>query len=176
MQEHDSIVCFELPCHAQQSRTWKPDPDPTKNPLIVPVHFVKDTRYSNSYGRSGLAHPFVVVLSYEESRDKQKIYDAVIERLERWTVHAKDLYRWEQDVVIDEVRVKPEQIDSLVEIKENGDVVQISRDIPEGDISDEIATIADDVGSVATLDDEPVLKQLGPKPDLFVMHIHHIDS
>lgn len=174
MQDHDVIVCFELPCHAQQSRSWKPDPDPEKNPLIIPVHLTKNTSYGHtSYGRSGFAHPFVVVLSHEDATDKQKIYAAVVERLERWTKHSRDLYQWEHDIVLDEVRVNPTQADSLVEIKENGDVVPVLDDLPEeGDIVDERgALMTDETSGDIIMNGESVVKKVGPKPDLFEMHI-----
>jgi ubiquitin carboxyl-terminal hydrolase 4/11/15 len=172
MQDHDVIVCFELPCHAQQSRSWKPDPDPSKNPLIIPVHLTKDTSFGHtSYARSGFAHPFVIVISHEDAHDKQRIYAAVIERLERWTENSRDLYQWEEEMVVDELRVSPNQIDSLVEIKENGDVIAV--DVPEeGDIVDERSVIVtDESAGNAAVDGEPVIRRVGPKPDLFEIHI-----
>ena len=76
---------------------------------------------------------------------------------------------------MDEVRVSPKQMDSLVEIKENGDVVPVDEDIPEeGDIVDERAIImTDEDASDAVVNGESVLRKIGPKPDLFEMHIQN---
>ncbi|EJD07703.1 UCH-domain-containing protein [Fomitiporia mediterranea MF3/22] len=171
MSDADHIVCFELPCHAQQSRNWSPSADPTEDPVILPVHLCKEipSTYS-SFQRpsSGFAHPFIVVLDKEQNRDRKKIYSAIIERLERWTKHARDLYQWEE-VAATEVKILETHSEcSISEVKENGDVVRM--DETEEDISDEKSRMfVDESIEVATV--EKSIDRLGPKPDLFEIHI-----
>ena len=172
MAESDVIVCYELPCHAQQSRTWNPDPDPTKYPLIVPVHLCRDppgSRYNYSRYPSGFSHPFIIVLDYEQLRDKEKVYAAIVERLERWTSHADLLYQQEECDTIEVTLDDPEYRTSVTEIRENGDI-KVVEDVPEeGDIVDEKSVIMDD--SVSTNEKSRAVKRVGPKPELFEMHI-----
>ena len=151
MSDNDTIVCFELPCHAQQSRSWTPDPDPAMSPLILPVHLSKElasTPGSYSRSTSGFAHPFIIVLRNEEAQDREKVYAAIVDRLARWTRQALDLYRWEE-------RSLP-----------NGAVPE-----EESDIVDERGMIMeeDDAESLSTRSDP--LKSLGPKPELFEVRI-----
>ncbi|TDL23595.1 UCH-domain-containing protein [Rickenella mellea] len=175
MNNNDVIVCFELPCHGQQSRTWKPNPDPNLNPVIVPVHLCKEA-YSQrpTFGRaaSGFAQPFVVVLSPAQLQDKKQIYDAVVERLQRWSIQPHDLYQWEGDVVMEEVPIAGPSSVSITEIKENGDIVTMQEEaVPEeGDIADEKSTIMQDVDNGEIINGDLSLKKLGPKPELFQMH------
>lgn len=179
MTDTDTIVCFELPCHAQQSRTWKPDPDPSKNSVIVTVHSTKMQQASgNSYSSyssrgSNFGYPFVIVLDAEERKDRQKIYNAAVERLARWTKHSRDLFQWEADVM-EEVRLTSSGTRTpITEIKENGDIVIQDVDIPEeGDIADEKSLILDE-DAEGELDPEPVLKKMGPKSDLFDLRVQN---
>lgn len=174
MSDADHIVCFELPCHAQQSRNWSSQ-DPKQDMLILPVHLCKEIPSSHSsFHRpsSGFAHPFVVVLDSEQQRDRKKIYGAIMERMKRWTKNANDLYRWEAVSAMTEIQIsEPPLKSSLTEIKENGDVVTVEEDLPEeGDVTDERSLVLDNDAMEAT-PGGGVLKCLGPKPDLFEMHI-----
>ncbi|KAI5120377.1 hypothetical protein M0805_006899 [Coniferiporia weirii] len=175
MGDSDVIVCFELPCHAQQSRTWRADPNLANNPVILPVHLCKEIPSSrNSFQRpsNGFAHPFVVVLNNDQVRDRKKIYAAVVERLEHWTQQSRDLYQWEANAIADEVKIADSrETISVTEIKENGDVVTIQEGLPEeGDIVDEKSLILEEE-PVDTASDRDVLRKVGPKPDLFEIHI-----
>lgn len=150
MTEVDKIVCFELPCHAQQSRSWTPDPDPSKNPLILPIHLSKElTTPVGSYSRpiSGFAHPFVIVLSNDEARDWEKIYAAIVDRLTRWTKLSRDLYRWEENDLA------------------NGAIPE------EGDIVDEKSLMMEEDPAEAPPSSDRHLKFIGPKPELFDIRI-----
>lgn len=175
MSDADVIVCFELPCHSQQSRTWKPDPDPTKNPLILPVHLCKELPSSRStFQRSanGFAHPFVVVLDNQQVRDRNKIYSAIIERLERWTENARDLYSWEAEPAIEEVKIgNLRRATPVTEIKENGDIVTIHEedDLEEVDIVDDKSLILDEGSEIVTAGE--ISRRIGHKQDLFAIHI-----
>ncbi|KAH8108335.1 UCH-domain-containing protein [Phellopilus nigrolimitatus] len=177
MGDTDVVVCFELPCHAQQSRTWKPDADPIKNPVIVPVHLCKEIPSSrNNFQRpsNGFAHPFIVVLDNDQVRDRRKIYAAVVERLQRWTQQLRDLYQWETDAGMEEVKfLEPRGTTSVTEIKENGDVVTVQEAaLPEeGDIVDEKSLVLEEEEPFEIISGNEVLKRVGPKADLFEVHI-----
>ncbi|KAJ6519147.1 hypothetical protein C8R45DRAFT_918227 [Mycena sanguinolenta] len=196
MSPNDHIVCYELPCHAQQSRTYKPQPD---DPLILPVYLADyrpppsttpgarplyGTSYTSYQSTTPFGHPMIVVLSPEQAADPAAIYAQVVGRLERWANNAKELFSWEPSsggggAVVEEIRINGvPPVDSLVEIKlkANGDVVEHTVEVPEseGDITEEKAQIVveeDDVSMEAVLVDhgEPVC--VGPKRDLFQMKV-----
>ncbi|KAI1793553.1 cysteine proteinase [Ganoderma leucocontextum] len=178
MADTDIIICFELPCNAQQSRGYKPQPD---DPFLVPV-FASETSpsragYSSSPALFG--HPFVVVITQNQAKDRDAMYDAIADRLQRWTTHARDLFTWEAGSRSDDM--EPVHIpisggpvrDSVTEIKENGDIVTVDEPIPEeGDIVDEKSTIVQD----ADEDEEmnlvsAVPRKLGFKRDLFRLRV-----
>ncbi|KAF7350668.1 Ubiquitin carboxyl-terminal hydrolase 4 [Mycena sanguinolenta] len=103
MAQNDHIVCYELPCHAQQSRTYKPQPG---DPLILPVYItdyhppapIARTSYDSYTEYQSVwpfGHPAIVVLSPEQAQDPAAIYAQVVGRLERWTNNARELFSWE---------------------------------------------------------------------------------
>ncbi|OBZ73858.1 putative ubiquitin carboxyl-terminal hydrolase 12 [Grifola frondosa] len=103
MQQGDHILCFELPCHAQQTRN-------------APVY---------GRGATNFGIPFVVVIDRSQASQPYAIYDAIVERLQRWTAN-----------------VRPPALESVTEIKENGDVITVEEEMPEeGDIVDEKAVV-----------------------------------
>ncbi|KAJ7068863.1 hypothetical protein B0H15DRAFT_871868, partial [Mycena belliarum] len=170
----DSIVCYELPCHAQQSRTYKKQPD---DPIIVPVYLTEIRPPTKSlYGTSNattsyFGHPSIAVIDPKEAMTVDAIYDAVVGRLERWASNARDLFTWEVVSTALPIQINGvPPVDSLVEIKANGDVVE-HLEAPEGDITDEKSVIVlededEDVAMEVTVPDgEPV--RVGPKRDLF---------
>ncbi len=179
MTDSDIIICFELPCNAQQSRGHKPQPD---DPLILPV-FASETSPSRAGGyNSGPAlfgHPFVAVLTREQAKDPDVMYDVITERLRRWTTHAHDLFTWEAGSRSDDM--EPVHIpisggpvrDSVTEIKENGDIVTVEEPIPEeGDIVDEKPTIvqqADEDEEMNRVSDVP--HKVGFKRELFQLRV-----
>ncbi|KAJ7117610.1 hypothetical protein C8R44DRAFT_707956 [Mycena epipterygia] len=183
MANSDVIVCYELPCHAQQSRTYKKQPD---DPIIVPVYLYdfRPPARTNLYGSgshhgiSHFGHPTIAVIDQKQATDVNAMYDAVVGRLERWANNARDLFTWEvapgavENVPIQINGVPP--VDSLVEIKVNGDVVEHPVEAPEGDITDEKSMIVseedEDVQMEAVIPDgEPV--RVGPKRDLFQLKV-----
>ena len=170
MAENDNIVCYELPCHAQQSRTWKPSSDPNHDPLVLSVYMTKMQPNSYQYsGRSNFAYPFVVVLDSEQRKDRQKIYEAVVGRLNRWTKHSRDLWQWETDVM-EEVRLTNSgNGTSITEIKENGDIVIQENETEESDIADAKSLIDED--AEGEVDTDEVLRRVGPKPALFELFV-----
>lgn len=171
MSDSDTIVCFELPCHAQQSRTWKPNEDPEKDPVILAVHLSRETGSSRSTFRSnsnnGFAHPFVIVLNPEQARNKQLIYDAIVDRLQRWTTNARDLFQWEHEMDADDhVPIQLSNAKTAVtEFKENGDVNVLEPE--EEDIVDAKGVILEEGDAMPT----GSVKKLGPKLNLFEMTI-----
>ncbi|KAJ7698969.1 hypothetical protein B0H17DRAFT_1049841 [Mycena rosella] len=171
MANNDNIVCYELPCHAQQSRTYKKQPE---DPIIVPVYLCdfKPPRYGGHGTVSHFGYPTIAVIDQKQATDPNAIYGALVDRLERWAHNARDLFTWEVvpgAVPIQINGVPP--VDSLVEIKANGDVVEHPVEAPEGDITDEKSMIVaeeeeEDVQMEAVVPDgEPV--RVGPKRDLF---------
>lgn len=174
MADTDAIVCFELPCHAQQSRTWKPDPDPSRNPLILPVFMCKDQLSSRSYNRTltNFTNPFVIVLDSEQAKDRDQIYAAIVDRLQRWAKNAKDLYRWEHDMDMEQVPIPTTRSTTTVtEIKENGDIITVQEEEApeEGDIVDAKSIILEDQDCEAE-NDHVVPRRAGPKSELFTLH------
>ncbi|KAF8552392.1 UCH-domain-containing protein [Imleria badia] len=172
MSDSDTIVCFELPCNARQSRLYKKK---ETDPFILPV-FVTDlqaVRQSYSYrSQTNFGHPFIVVVDPEQARSIQAIYEAAADRLQRWTTHARDLFTWEEvpSVSVDSVPIPVPPMDSLTEIKENGEVVRVEdMDVDEGDIVDEKAMIQDD----ATMDTAPngIPQIVGFKKDIFNLRL-----
>ncbi|KAL0065156.1 hypothetical protein AAF712_007826 [Marasmius tenuissimus] len=162
MSDNDVIVCFELPCHAQQARSYR-DRDKEKkseDPFVLPL-FLSDAvadrpnRVGGGYGtfhRGGGAslfgYPSVVVVTREQAKSTDGIYEAVLDRLQRWTRHSRDLWTWEfeegEERSSDEGIVKIDLNGDIgetkvTELRENGDVVEMD----EGDIVDEKFTVID---------------------------------
>ncbi|PIL25106.1 hypothetical protein GSI_12995 [Ganoderma sinense ZZ0214-1] len=179
MADSDTIICFELPCNAQQSRNYRPQPD---DPLILPV-FASETSPSRAGGyNSGPAlfgHPFVAVITQEQAKDPDAMYDAVADRLQRWTKHARDLFTWEYGSRSDDM--EPVHIpisggpvrDSVTEIKENGDIITVEESIPEeGDIVDEKSTIVQQADEDEEMNPvSAVPRKVGFKRDLFRLRV-----
>ncbi|KAJ7108872.1 hypothetical protein C8R43DRAFT_1243488 [Mycena crocata] len=183
MAATDNIVCYELPCHAQQSRTYKPKPD---DPFILPMYLADlrpAPRTPNLYGTthhpspSHFGYPTIAVVSREEAADPGRVYEAVVRRLERWAHNARDLWRWEVPGAAAPMPIQINGVppmDSLVELKANGDVVEDPVEAPEGDITDEKGTIVNgdvdaQMEAVVVPDEEPV--RVGPKPDVFQLRL-----
>ena len=171
MSDGDIIACFELPCNARQSRLYKrKDTDP----FILPV-FLTDlhaSRQSYSYRtQTQFGHPFIVVIDLEPARNIQAIYEAVVDRLQRWTTHARDLFTWEvPSVSVDSVPIPVPPMDSLTEIKENGEVIRVEdMNVDEGDITDEKAVIQDDATMDTEIDGIPQI--VGVKKDVFNLRL-----
>ncbi|OSD02956.1 cysteine proteinase [Trametes coccinea BRFM310] len=179
MSDSDVIVCFELPCNSQQSRTYKPQPD---DPFVVAVFPCETTPSRMSYraGPTLFGYPFITVIDQEQAKDPQAIYDAIVDRLQRWTVHARDLFSWEAGSgSTDEMEpvhipiTGPTVVDAVTEIKENGEVVTVEQEIPEeGDIVDEKATVVretdedDDMGL-----NSAAPRKIGFKRDIFTLKV-----
>ncbi|KAJ7912748.1 hypothetical protein B0H13DRAFT_2006012 [Mycena leptocephala] len=147
MANSDNIVCYELPCHAQQSRTYKKQPD---DPIICPVYLCDykpppppRPSYSTShhYGITYFGYPTIAVIDPKQATDLDAMYDAVVGRLERWANNARDLFSGRSPERrrggVETVPI-PIQING---IKVNGEVVEHPVEAPEGDITDEKAMI-----------------------------------
>ena len=170
----DIVVCFELPSHAQQSRGYKRG---AEDPLIVPVYLC-DLSASGSTRQtfpvqktpSLFGHPAVIAITAEEASNVNALYDTVLRRLQRWTKHARDLFTWEEGPLTPFPQVPMTgfaPMDSIAEIKENGDVVMLEP--PESDIVDEKSLkLGDDHDMMAT---NLVPKRVGTKRDLFNLRL-----
>ncbi|THH05050.1 hypothetical protein EW145_g5076 [Phellinidium pouzarii] len=131
------------------------DLDPTKNPVILPVHLCKEippSRNSLQRPSNGFAHPFIVVLDNEQN--------------------SRDLYKWEANAPVEGMTIRePRSTTSVTEIKENGDIVTVQEEVPEeGDIVDEKSLILEE-DQMEMISGRDVLKRVGAKPDLFEIHI-----
>ncbi|KAH9933298.1 uncharacterized protein B0H18DRAFT_982923 [Fomitopsis serialis] len=175
MGTNDVIVCYELPCHSQQSRTYKPSPE---DPFIIPVVLCDIITPLRSYGRNQnlFGYPFVVVITREQATDSDAMYDAVADRLQRWTDNVRDLYTWEagSPSSMEPVQIPisgPSAADSLTEITPNGDVITVNEAAPEeGDITDEKgAVVREDENMDVELDSEP--RKIGFKRNIFKLHL-----
>ena len=172
MADNDTIVCYELPCNARQSRLYKKK---ETDPFILPV-FVTDLQGARqSYYRSptNFGHPFIVVVDPDQARSVQAIYEAVVDRLRRWTALARDLFTWEEvpQVSVNSIPIPVPPMDSLTEIKENGEVVRVEdMNVDEGDIVDEKAmTQDDDVTMDTPINAIPQI--VGIKKDIFNLRL-----
>ncbi|KAI0289608.1 hypothetical protein BC826DRAFT_914263 [Russula brevipes] len=161
MAENDKIVCYELPCHAQQTRNYTPKHG---DPYILPV-FLCDAAIGRTthmtFSRPSpllFGYPFIVAIAPDDARSTIRIKELVVEQLQRWTENARDLWSWEApeepdlDTEMEEVRIPTPLIapkDAVTEIKENGDIVPVE----EGEIVDQKALLyADDDDELLTLD------------------------
>ncbi|KAF5383617.1 hypothetical protein D9615_003721 [Tricholomella constricta] len=180
MADNDIIVCFELPCHAQQSRTYKRQPD---DPIIVPVYLcdlnplARPSYMTNNKGSSVFGYPSVVAITPEQATSADVMYDAVLTRLQRWTANARDLHRWEPSPAaeIDEVSITINgfpPVELITEIKENGDIVTVKEAVPlDGDIVDaKSITLADEIDMNTTVTDF-VPRRVGTKKDVFTLRL-----
>ncbi|RPD76448.1 cysteine proteinase [Lentinus tigrinus ALCF2SS1-7] len=178
MSDNDVIVCFELPCHAQQSRTYKPQ---SGDPFIVPVFATESSPSRPSYSRGPnlFGFPFITVITQEQAKDPEAMYDAVADRLQRWTEHARHLYSWvagrSDDMEPVHIPISGQPIkDAVTEFREGGEVVTLEEEeVPEeGDIVDEKATVvqqADEDANMETHDGGP--RNTGFKRDLFRLRL-----
>lgn len=196
MGDTDIIVCFELPCNSQQSRVHKRQ---NGDAFIIPIFLCDPVRASRStYASSTLfGYPFFVVVTEEQARDEDALYDAVVERLQRWTANARDLFRWEfgpapttldgpdaqglwqrdsSHSSMEEVKIPLHgpSVQSITEIKENGDVVTVEEPIPEeGDIVDEKSlVIQDDDDQLMDIPSDAPPHKVGYKKDIFHLCLH----
>jgi ubiquitin carboxyl-terminal hydrolase 4/11 len=93
----DVLVCYELPCPSQQSRSFKRKPE---DPFVVPV-FLSETPMARQYSKpvvNVFGHPFLVAISPEDATDPERMRHAVTDGIARWTEHARDLYSWHEHV------------------------------------------------------------------------------
>ncbi|KAF5362501.1 hypothetical protein D9756_002293 [Leucocoprinus leucothites] len=175
MTEHDVIVCFELPCNSQQSRTFKRQPN---DPLILPV-FLCDEKGAGQWSSYApritlFGYPTVLVIKPEDATTTDAIYDTVMERLTRFTRQRHDLYDWELGSVSDIPQIQatigaPDAPDTVTEIGENGDVITVESAPPEGDIVDEKAMIVDEINEESADVEEP--RAIGFKKNIFDLRL-----
>ena len=178
--DSDIVVCYELPCPAQQSRTYKKQ---LNDPFIVPVFLSNNGHPRYTSYRSGpslFGYPFIAVIDQKQATDVGTIYDAIVSRLERWTTNARDLYTWEagslvftDDTPIQISGIHLPKLAPVTEIKENGDVINVD-DVPsEGDIADEKSIIIQEADADAPMDITPdtVVRKTGTKKDIFQLRL-----
>ncbi|KAF8159509.1 hypothetical protein B0H34DRAFT_654719 [Crassisporium funariophilum] len=188
MSDNDTIVCYELPCHSQQSRYKKQPGDP----MILPVYLCDAKPVRSSYFNSGRAntpslfgYPMVIAIEQDQAADVDAMYDAVVTRLQRWTEHARDLFAWEAGAGAgsdtDEVPIQINgfpPIESITEITEDGKVVTVHTAAPpEGDIADEKRMVVDEEETDLSASSETLPCMMGPKKDIFNLRlqINHKD-
>jgi ubiquitin carboxyl-terminal hydrolase 4/11/15 len=177
MAENDVIVCYELPCHARTSRSYKKQPT---DPFIIPV-FLYDLTPSRttftSRSPSLFGYPTVVVVDRDQATNLESIYDAVVERLQRWTTNDRDLYTWEAGPVIssedntDQITASPSAIPTT-EVEQNGDAVAVP-DIATEEVGSttekDIVVQQHDVPMDVIPDQEP--RKTGTKKGIFSLRL-----
>ena len=188
MSDNDLIVCYELPCHARTSRSCKKQPD---DPFIIPVFLcdLTPSRTTFSRGPSLFGYPTIAVVDRDQAANFQSIYDAVVERLQRWTVNARDLYTWEVGSATSSADASlqdpPPSVNQDTEIKENGDVVldpeiaveaekvSVQKDTAEKDVVDgideDILTQEQDTPMDLSPDEPP--RRTGTKKGIFNLRL-----
>lgn len=164
MTANDQIVCYELPCNARQFRPYKKKDN---DPFIVPVFLMDSTSSSHHSYRTQpfFGHPFIAVIDQNEAQTVEGIYDAVVQRLQQWTSRASYLFIWE---TTPEVTLSMSLLDSLTEIKENGDIVSMDEMAIENDITNQKHTLKEDTMVDISTDIMP--RAIGIKPDIFRLH------
>lgn len=172
--DNDDIMCFELPCHSQQSRTYQKQEG---DPFIVPVFLTTSPKARQTYNSTAnppmIGKPFIIVVNQEQATSMDIMYEVVVNQLQRWTQHVRDLFQWEHgpSTPMEEVPIpiSGPPPDSLTEIKENGDVVPVHEPaVEEGDIADERVEPTEEQ-DMDIVDDIP--RRTGPKKDLFRLHL-----
>lgn len=173
--DNDKVVCFELPCHAQQSRTYK---KADSDPLILPVNLsdVMSNQFKPPPFRSNLpifGYPCVVVIGPEEAKSPEAIYNAIIERLERFTVNARDFYTWEAiDDQIDPSLLDSSSVGTVTEIIPNGSIDKVEV-MEEDDITDEKRMEVDELPTLSVPSLSSVVfmdpRRVGTKKELFTI-------
>ncbi|KIL69318.1 hypothetical protein M378DRAFT_184496 [Amanita muscaria Koide BX008] len=156
MADNDAIHCYELPCHAQQSKTYKPHPD---DPLILPVYLcdtISVTRptFINTRNPILFGTPMIVAIPQSEATDVENIYDEVILRIERWTRQANHLYTWEPTGISD--------------IHQNGNAISLEEPNSEqSDITDQKAAIVEEDTAPPSDPSNTDPVKVGIKKDIF---------
>jgi len=164
MSDGDVIVCFELPCHAQQSRSYKKQPD---DPFVLPVFLCdpSSSRTSFARGPSLFGYPFILAIDRQQSTNVDALYDALVERLQRWTANATDLFTWEARPLKE---TETTSMNNVVEIKENGAGIIHEDGIEEGDIADEKSVMLNPPTDVSP-EEQPC--KIGPKKGIFNLRL-----
>lgn len=173
MSDSDIIVCFELPCHAQQSRSYKKQPH---DPFIIPVFLCElNLRHTYSRGPNLFGYPSIVVIDQNQATSSDAIYSAVVDRLQRWTVNARDLYRWEPRTMVSAEITHPidgfSSMNTMFEAKGNGDVVTPQEvEAEEGDIADEKMVVIQEQDARMDITEE-VPNRIGAKRGIFNLRL-----
>ncbi|KAI0032314.1 hypothetical protein K488DRAFT_12425, partial [Vararia minispora EC-137] len=180
MQPNDTIFCFELPCPSRQSRSWKPsDTDPFLIPVILadvtPPRFTSFPRQSNP---NNFGHPMIVAITREDARSVERIEECIVEQLSRWTRYSRELWSWlPTEEAMEEVRISfaDSVVETVTEIKENGDVIVQALRLEEGDIVDERGMMLDEEPSTPASSKaqggQDSIRRTGIKKEVFVMKL-----
>ena len=168
------IACYELPCHSQQTRSYKREEG---DHIIISVTLTErrsdsSQRYSTSPQNFG--YPFLIAVTPEQATDLNLVYDLIVERLQKWTINVRDLHSWEAGDAsspLEEVPiplVPSSTVEIVTELQEDGNIVAVERPIPEeGDIADEKSVITEQDSDSS---EEP-LRRIGYKQDLFQLRV-----
>ncbi|KAJ3999775.1 hypothetical protein F5050DRAFT_1804676 [Lentinula boryana] len=153
MGDNDTIICFELPCNSQQSRSWKRNEHPN-DPWVLPL-LLSDApstsfganSFTKTYGNHRLGnnlfgYPTIVVVTADQAHSVDGIYGAAVERLARWTKQERDLWTWElqdgfpissMDEKVETVSLDvmdEDDLETVTEIGEDGAVVNVTQPVP----------------------------------------------
>jgi ubiquitin carboxyl-terminal hydrolase 4/11 len=177
MGDSDIIACYELPCHSQQTRSYKRQEG---DPFILSV-VLTESRPIQRYGNSNtqyFGYPFFIAVTSEQATSLDSIYDLIVERLQKWTTNVRDLHSWEAGPASSSMEEVPiplvpnSMVETVTEIKENGDVVTIQEPVvEEGDITDEKAVVDEEQDGELKAPHDDTPRRVGYKKDLFNMRI-----
>ncbi|KAI0084467.1 hypothetical protein BDY19DRAFT_971275 [Irpex rosettiformis] len=169
MGDSDIIACYELPCHSQQTRSYKKQEG---DPFILSVSLLENRSSQRYNSTQHFGYPFLIVVTPEQATDLDSVYDLVVERLQKWTTNVRDLHSWEMGRMPSpkEMTLIPLglRVEATSAFQDDDDVVALEEPVPEeSDITDQksVETEQDD-------DPSEELYRVGFKKDLFNLHIH----
>ncbi|KDQ06861.1 hypothetical protein BOTBODRAFT_60381 [Botryobasidium botryosum FD-172 SS1] len=124
--DRDVLWFYELPVPSQQAGTFKRS---EQDPFLIPVFHVqpKDRgRASNKYGNFGSMEmygtPFIAVLEPQQASTVKGIYEAVVDRYQRWTEKSGDLQEWTEISSVDQSdETETVEMDHIVEVDAEAD-------------------------------------------------------
>jgi ubiquitin carboxyl-terminal hydrolase 4/11 len=156
------------------SRSYKKQ---STDPFIIPVFLYDLTpRTGFSRGPSLFGYPTIAVVPRDQEISLDSIYDAVVERLQRWTANDRDLYTWEAGPVTssgdgaDPNTTSPSAIPTTV-VEQNGDAVAAPDTATEevGSTAEKDIVAQQDVPMDIIPDQEP--RKTGTKKGIFTLRL-----
>ncbi|CAE6357395.1 unnamed protein product [Rhizoctonia solani] len=204
LAEKDTLVLYELPVPIKSiakpppvvsSFTFgaKPKPPPKTDPnapFLIPVFHISESQRNTAFGV-----PFFVLLTPAEASSREEIYQAVVQRCERWTKNRKNLWKYRGPRILpteDEdgegelvEQIEPEEVEAdgaVTEIRPDADQmkVEVVRDVemePAKDVMTkeegpgESACDNGQLASPVRSEGEEDFEVIGPQTELFELRL-----